>query len=190
MNLGHVAALAAAASAQALPATEPLPLSAVSPPQEDILHLPADAAIELMVLREVDSDRAMPGDPVRLRVNRPVMVGDIEVIPVGAAAQGVVTASRKSGAALHRGHLSVSITSITLGETTIELSTTLEQHGRGGANDDALKALLAPMWVLFARGNAARLKAGELLTARAEREICFARRPSGLAPVACPAAAS
>jgi len=41
------------------------------------------------------------------------------------------------------------------------------------------------MWAPFARGNSARLKAGELLTATVESAICFAPEGTGYAPVPC-----
>jgi hypothetical protein len=153
-----------------------------------ILALPAGSAIELMVVREVDSDRAKPGDPVKLRVNSPVKVGEIVVVPVGAAAQGEVTASKKSGMALARGNLAVKLTSITLNGHLITLGTDLKQRAIGGKADDFWKALLAPEWLLFARGNSAKLKAGELLTADVAETVCFASTEQGYVPAPCPGA--
>ena len=162
------------------------PAAAEAPAGSGVLVLPSGSAIELMVLLEVDSDRSKPGDPVRLRVNSPVMVDQTVVIPVGAAAHGEVTETRKSGGMLRHGNISVNITSITLGDQTIPLGTSLEQAARGGKSDDALKIALAPMWVLFARGNSARLKAGELLTAEVDANICFAPSEAGHRIVPCP----
>jgi hypothetical protein len=169
----QVLVVAAAALAQA-PASEAAP----------VLVLPAGTEIELMVVREVDSDRSQPGDPVKLRVNRPVTVGDTVVIPVGAEAQGEVTATRKSGGMLRRGNIAVDITSLSVGGREVPLSTMLEQRGRGGS-DDVLKVAMAPMWILFARGNGAKLKAGELISAQVDGSICFAADGNGYAPVPC-----
>lgn len=173
-------AAAAAALSPAAPATAQ-PAEAA-----DLLVLPAGSAIELMVLLEVDSDRSQPGDPVKLRVNSPVVVGETVVIPVGAAAQGEVTGTKKSGGMLRRGNISVDITAITLGDQTVPLDTSLEQKARGGESDDFLKVTLAPMWILFARGSSARLKAGELLTAEIGASICFAAGEGGHRIVPCP----
>jgi hypothetical protein len=167
-----------------------LPLGGIARAQESaILALPAGSAIELMVLREVDSDRAKPGDPVKLRVNSPVKVGEIVVVPVGAAAQGEVTASKKSGMALARGKLAVKLTSITLSGQAIALGTDLKQRAIGGKDDDFWKAILAPEWLLFARGNSAKLKAGELLTAEVAETVCFATAEGGYVPAPCPGTA-
>ena len=84
----------------------------------------------------------------------------------------------------------MNITAISLGGQTIELGTEVQQQGRGGKSDDALKAMLAPMWVLFARGNSAKLKAGELFQAQVEHDICFAPQDGSMAAVPCPQTAA
>jgi hypothetical protein len=154
--------------------------------ENGLLVLEAGTAIELMVLREVDSDRAKPGDPVRLRVNSPVTVDGTVVVPVGAAAHGEVTAARSSGGMLRRGNISVDITSITLGNQAIPLGTMLDQAARGGKSDDFVKLAMAPMWILFARGNSARLKAGELVSAQVVERVCFEAHEGGHRVVSCP----
>ncbi len=161
--------------------------AATGPAAAAVLVLPAGSTIDLMVLREVDSDRAQPGDPVRLRVNSPVTIGETVVIPVGAAASGEVVAATGSGVLFRRGNLTVNITSITMGDEAIPLDTALEQEARGGKRDDFWKVFLAPHFALFARGPSARLKAGELLAARVEQDICFGPGETGYQPVACPA---
>lgn len=181
MRLARILAMAGVAAAQIPSATV-----AAETVEGNLLVLPAGTEIELMVLREVDSDRAKPGDPVRLRVNKPVLVGGDVVIPVGAAAHGQVTATRSSSGMLRRGTISVDITSITLGDQAIPLGTMLDQEARGGKSDDFLKLAIAPMWILFARGNSARLKAGELLAAEVAASVCFEVYEAGHRIVPCP----
>jgi len=184
LNLLHTLMAAAAAAAQA-PAD---PSAADSPANAaEVLVLAAGTTIELMIVREVDSDRAKPGDPVRLRVNRPVMIGPTVVVPAGTEAHGEVTAISSSGGLLKSGRLAVSITSIALGDRSIALDTVLEQRARGGKSDDVLKAMLAPMWLPFSRGNSAKLKAGELLSVQVDERICFAVEGPGYRPVPCAA---
>ncbi len=108
------------------------------------------------------------------------------VIPVGAAAQGEVVASEGSGAVMKRGKLAVRITSITLGGQSIPLDMALETKGKGGKNDDLWRTVLAPTWALFARGNSAKLKAGELLTAEVAGSICFTHDIDAYLPAPCP----
>jgi len=160
--------------------------AAQAPQSHAVLTLPAGAPIELMVVREVNSDRARPGDPVKLRVNRPVTIDGVEVVPVGTAAQGEVTASKKSGMLLQRGKLAVKLNAITLDGRTILLGSDFKQSAKGGQADDVLKLVLVPEWLLFARGNSARLKAGELLTAEVAEDVCFAPGDRGYIPASCP----
>jgi hypothetical protein len=151
-----------------------------------VLVLPAGTAIELMIVREVDSDRSRPGDPVKLRVNAPVVIDGTIVIPVGAQAHGEVTDISSSSGLLKRGRLAVDITSISVGDASIPLGTMLEQEARGGESDDFLKIALAPMWLPFSRGNSAKLKAGELLSVQVDEDVCFATEGGDFLPVPCP----
>lgn len=121
------------------------------------------AAVELMVLTEVASGRAQAGDLVKLRVNAPVIIGGAVVVPVGTPAYGRVEKSEQTGGALQRGSLSVSLTHILIGDQRLSLLGAFDRRGQGGKNDDAVKLLLAPMYVLFSPGNLAKLKAGDLV---------------------------
>jgi hypothetical protein len=69
------------------------------------------------------------------------------------------------------------------------LGSDFKQSAKGGQADDVLKLVLVPEWLLFARGNSARLKAGELLTAEVAESVCFAPGERGYIPASCPAKA-
>ena len=127
---------------------------------------PSDATgrVRLMVMREVDSSAAEEGDVVRLAVDAATSFNG-RPIPVGTPAFGVVERASGSGAALRRGKLEVRLTHLMLGAERIELAGALRDRGEGGKADDAAKVLLAPMYILFARGNVAKLKAGEIVEA-------------------------
>ena len=183
----HVLTIAAtmAALRPGMPAAAQAPASGA-----EVLVLPAGTAIELMIVREVDSDRSKPGDPVKLRVNAPVVIDGVTVIPVGAEAHGEVTDISSSSGLLKRGRLAVDLTSISLGDGSIPLGTMLEQEARGGKSDDFLKIALAPMWLPFSRGNSAKLKAGELLSVQVDEDICLAKQGDEFLPVPCPSAAT
>lgn len=128
------------------------------------LVLPDGSKIALMVLTEVSSQRARPGDVVKLRVAEPVRVDGTTVVPLGTPVFGTVTSSMKSGAALQRGQVGVEVSSLVLPSGTVRLTGTFDRTGTGGKNDDLVKAVLAPMYVLFSPGNSGKLKAGEVLT--------------------------
>lgn len=181
MNLIYL--VGAAAAAGGLQAADP---DIVDPPLNETLVLPAGSEIELMVLVEIDSDRAQPGEPVKLRVNRPVRVGREVVVPVGTVAQGEVVSVTSSGAMMRRGRLAVKTTSLLLGDRTVALDAPSERRSRGGGGEDLWRLAFTPAWLLFARGNSAKLKAGELLSAEVETDVCFAQDGADYVPVACP----
>ena len=135
--------------------------------------LPSGSRVELMVLTEVSSARAKPGDLVKLRVQKPLLVDGAVAVPVGTPAFGVVEQLEKSGSILKAGEITVSLTEIQLGDRKIRLSGAYSRDGKGGKNDDAVKAVLVPLYALFAPGNSGKLKAGELLTASVDGDYMF-----------------
>lgn len=125
----------------------------------------ADARrIRLMVMREVNSSKAKPGDIVKLIVDQPFEIGGVTV-PAGTPAFGTVHEAKDAGAALQRGKLEVRLSHIALGDRLLPLRGDLLDRGEGGKSDDAAKVLLAPIYILFARGNVAKLRAGEIVYA-------------------------
>lgn len=127
--------------------------------------IPPGTAVELMVLSEVSTRNAVAGTPVKLRLNKPVVVDGVTILPVGTPAFGVVEASKDSGMALQRGTLGVRLTHLETAGQTIKLDSRVTVKSRGGSADDALKVIMVPLYALFAPANSAKLKAGELLTA-------------------------
>lgn len=145
--------------------------------------------LELMVLREVDSNEAQPGDEVRLMLNRPVTLADGTVLAeMGTRAAGVVTESKKAGLALQRGTMRVAFKSLTVDGVALPLTGEIKRRGKGGKADDALKIVLVPFYALFSPGNSAKLKAGDTVYVLTETELCL----SAVSPVQlaeCPVAA-
>ena len=82
----------------------------VAPPppasHPDALVVPKDTMVRLMVLNEVNTRKARPGDRFVLRVDENVAVNGTIVIPVGAKAWGEVTDSRQNGAVGKAGQIS------------------------------------------------------------------------------------
>lgn len=120
--------------------------------------------IRLMVMREVNSSKAKPGDVVKLIVDQPFEIDGVTV-PAGTPAFGTVQDAKDAGAALQRGKLEVRLNHIALGDRLLPLRGDLLDRGEGGKSDDAAKVLLAPIYILFARGNVAKLRAGEIVYA-------------------------
>lgn len=129
--------------------------------------IPPGSEIELMVLAEIETRTAGPGTTVRLRVNRPLKVGDNVIIPVGALAYGRVDHVERSGIAGARGSLGVRLSHVVVDGADVLLANDLMVfRARGGKGDDAARFILAPFYAPFAPANAAKLKAGDLITAR------------------------
>ena len=123
--------------------------------------------IELMVLSEVNTRISKPGSPVRLRLNKPVIVDGKIALPVGTLGFGTVESLLKSGIAGTRGAIGIRMTHLESAGGRIPLAgDLLVYEARGGKYDDAAKLLLAPFYAPFSPANSAKLKAGELVRAR------------------------
>jgi hypothetical protein len=129
--------------------------------------------LELMVLREVDGNRAQPGDEVHFMIDRTITLSDGSVLAdKGVRAAGVVLETKKSGLALQRGALRVALKSIALAGRELPVAAEIQRKGKGGKADDILKVGLVPIYTLFSPGNAAKLKAGETVYAVTETDLC------------------
>lgn len=122
--------------------------------------------IELMVMTEVTTASARRGDPVKLRVHRPVLHDGAMIVPEGAAAFGEVLDLSRSGIAMKRGGLSIRLTRVVVNGRDLPLDGAFGTRGRGGKSDDLVKVVLAPFYFPFAPGNSGKFKAGEVVTGR------------------------
>lgn len=151
---------------------------ATTSPPAAVARLPKGAQLELMVLREVDSNAAKPGDPVRFMLTAPVILSDGTVLAdKGIKASGSVLESKKAGAALQRGTIRVALSTIALAHGDLPVSGEIQRKGKGGKADDVLKVGLVPFYALFAPGNAAKLKAGETVVAVTSADLCLSSSP-------------
>jgi hypothetical protein len=126
------------------------------------LLVPQDTLIRLMVLNEVSTKTAKPGDRFVLRVDEPVVVDGVTVIPIGAKAWGEVLDAKESGPAGKAGRLSARLLSVEVGSAQVPISGENKSAGETGGNQIALGALALGPLALLARGNNAKLKAGEI----------------------------
>ncbi len=126
--------------------------------------LKRDTPIELMATREVNTADVQPGTIFKLRVNRPVAVDGKTVIPVGAWVYGEVTSARGSRALGRAGVLQAKLNYLELGEARITVSGDVSSKGVP-ATSTAVLVALAGVTGFFNRGNEAKIKAGEIITA-------------------------
>lgn len=144
-------------------------------------------AIRLMVLNEVSTRTAKAGDRFVLRVDEPVIVGGSTVIPVGAKAWGEVLNAEKSGHIGKAGKIAARLLSVEVGGRQVPISGENEAAGDKGTTQVALGAFgLGPL-ALLARGNDAKLKAGEIFSAYLAADMLFDPATATLSPLDLPA---
>lgn len=190
------AALAVAWSTMAIQATPvdaPVPVvaavesvtvetaAAPTPPVVLPWLLRRDTPIHFMVINEVTTKTHRAGHRFKLRVDKPVIVDGDVVIAVGATAWGEVTAATGSGNGGKSGKLEAKLLYVESRGLQIAINGSNAAKGAGGGGETALGILALGPLGLFAKGNNAKIKAGELMTGFVERDVEIPRAvPAGL----------
>ena len=144
-------------------AQTPAPASASAP------HWVKGTAVRLMVLNEINSRQAKAGERFKLRVDAPVMIDNVVVIPVGATAWGEVIASHGTSAAGGRGQLSVRLLFVETPSGRVQLSGTVGQQGKSNSSGVVLGVIGFGLPGLLTKGGNATFKAGDILTGYIEQ---------------------
>jgi len=152
-----------AASAAAQVPNAGIAAEEASPPVAALV--PEGTAVRLMVLREITSRTAKPGDRFKLRVDEAVAVGGRTLIPVGATAWGEISTVEKNGAAGKGGALAARLLFIQLDDGNIPLSGDLHNKSSGNGTAVGVAVLTFGLLGLLNAGDSGRLKAGETFTA-------------------------
>jgi hypothetical protein len=160
---------AGGAAAQVPPAPVPQPAAA----RPAAIVVPKDTMVRLMVLNEVNTRKAKPGDRFVLRVDAPVTVDGITVIPVGAKAWGEVTRVVGNGAAGKAGAIAARLVEVEAGGGTIPLSGEDDSRGEKGTTRVAMAAMAFGPFGLLARGTQGKLKAGHIFEGYLAEERLF-----------------
>ncbi|UYY76235.1 hypothetical protein [Sphingomonas sp. R1] len=126
-------------------------------------RLPGGMAVRLMVLKEVNSRDAKPGDRFRLRVDAPVVVDGATVIPVGATAWGEIIGTKDTGAVGGKGRLSARLLYVETPDGHIALSGAQDREGKGNTGGVVLSVIGFGLLGLLNKGGNALLKAGDIL---------------------------
>ena len=137
------------------------------------LFVEQDTPIRLMVLNEVSTKTAKPGDRFVLRVDEDVVVDGVTIIPVGSRAWGEVVDATRSGSIGKSGKLQARLLHVEVGDAQIPISGENKSAGEGGGSAVILGAFgLGPL-ALLAPGNNAKLKAGEIFSAYFDADLAF-----------------
>ena len=152
----------AVASDAELPDIPETPTQTASVPA---LVLARDTPVHLMVVNEVSTKDHAAVHKFPLRVDRAVVVGGREVIPVGTTAWGELVEASSSGNVGKRGKLSARLTHIDLAGRAVPIEGETTADGKSGKGETILGVLALGPLGLFAKGNNAKIKAGERMTA-------------------------
>ncbi|SMQ69544.1 hypothetical protein SAMN06297468_1730 [Altererythrobacter xiamenensis] len=170
-------AVGSEADTQVIAETEDQTLTAPNTPMEKSepgpppLVIPRDTPVRLMVLNEVSTKDHAAGHRFPLRVNEAVVVDGRELIPVGATAWGELTDAEKSGNVGKRGKLEAKLSHIDLDGREIPLEGGTSSNGASGKGETILGVLAMGPLGLFAKGNNAKIKAGEMMTAFVSEDV-------------------
>lgn len=169
---------AAIAAALLLSAAQEVPTDAIMTPvgatSDDALApivLRRDTPVHFMVVSEVTTKTHLAGHRFKLRVDKPVTIDGLIVIPVGATAWGEVLDAKKSGNVGKGGSLEARLLYIESGTIRVPVSGTNAAKGASAGGETALGVLALGPLGLFAKGNNAKIKAGELMTGFVEQDI-------------------
>jgi len=169
-----------AVAVEASDATEPASAVAVEPTIAPLV-LKRDTPVHFMVVSEVTTKTHTQGHRFRLRVDKPVFVDGVLALPVGTIAWGEVLAAKKSGNAGKSGSLEARLLYVDVEGYRVPISGNNEAKGAGGGAETALGIIALGPLGLLAKGNNAKIKAGELMTGFVEQDTEIPR-PKAAAP--------
>jgi hypothetical protein len=166
---------APAVPAEPVPAPEAAPIAeAVSvPAPAPKLVLPKGTMIRLMVTKEVNSRDNHAGDRFALRVDEDVKADGLTLIPIGAKAWGEVTAAQGTGGAGKSGKIGARLLYVEAAGQRIDLDGERQSAGSGGTGQVVGAVVAFGIFGLFAKGNNASIKAGEIINGYTLSDAAF-----------------
>lgn len=169
--------LVASPSAAQLPAVTPPvaePVAVAAP--ASIVAIPG-SKVELMVINEVTTKTAKVGDRFLLKLAQPLVVDGRVLIPRGARAWGEVTDAKANGIVGRSGKLATKLLHIDFNGSLIPISGTPANNGQGGGLQVVMATLALTPWGLMAKGNNAKLKAGDIVPGYLVEALAFPGTP-------------
>ncbi len=172
-----LAAVAASANAPAQPTdsapavVEASPASTASATAEQApVLIRRDTPVVLMAISEVSTATAAAGTRIKLRVQQPLSIDGRIIVPVGTPAFGTVLAAEDSGGLGKSGRMTARLQHIRLGDAEIPLDGDVSAKGTG-AGSAGVAVIFTGVVGLFHRGNNAKIKAGEILSAFVSEDV-------------------
>lgn len=122
-----------------------------------------------MFLKELSSRTAHPGERFRMRVDEPVFIDGKPVVPVGAIAWGETVSVAANGAAGAGGKLAARLLYLDLPQGQLPLKGDIANKGAGNGAGVAMAIIGFGIFGLLTKGDSARFKAGDLVTAYVDK---------------------
>jgi hypothetical protein len=116
-----------------------------------------------------------------------VLVNGVKVIPIGATAYGELISAQAAGGLGKRGNLTGRLLYVDVGGKELPISGDVRDDGSGGGRETAFAVLAGGLMGLFHRGNNARIKAGERMTAFTAADAWVAAADGAMILVPAPA---
>jgi hypothetical protein len=178
IGLALLASTATAAAAQEAVPAAAQPELVVAPPaspaaRPGAIVVAKDTLVRLMVLNEVNTNSAKPGDRFVLRVDENVVVGGATVIPVGARAFGEVTRIKANGAVGKAGSVGARLLYVELGEDRIPLTGEDESKGRKEGGGVVMASAIWGPFGLLMKGGPGKLKAGHIFNGYIPTDLIY-----------------
>jgi hypothetical protein len=167
---------APAQDAAPAPAAQPeLVVAAAAAPADrpGAIVVAKDTIVRLMVLNEVNTNSAKPGDRFVLRVDENVVVNGATVIPVGAKAYGEVTRVKSNGGAGKAGSVGAKLLYVDLGEDRVPITGEDVSKGRKEGGGVVLASAIWGPFGLLMKGGPGKLKAGHIFNGYIPTDLIF-----------------
>jgi len=143
---------------EVLPSPDPAATSAA-------IVLRKDTPVHLMVLNEVTTKTHDVGHKFKLRVDQPIEIDGEIIVPVGATAWGEVLSAESSGNLGKSGKMAARLLYLEVNDQRVLISGETASKGKSGTAETVMGILGLGVFGLFAKGNNAKIKAGQLMTA-------------------------
>jgi len=143
-----------AAAAQTAPAADALPVAPPLPATPAVVEtsaiIPQGTVLEIVIDRELRSDRVVPGERFPLHLAEPVVIGGRELLPAGLTGEGEVIDAKKSGIGGVAGSIVVNARYLQCGANRIPIGKMhLVDTGKSGtATATILSAAIGPLGML------------------------------------------
>jgi hypothetical protein len=142
--------------------------------------------LRLMVLNEVNTRKAKPGDAFVLRVDEAVALNGAVIVPVGAKAWGEVTEVEPNKALGKAGSIGAKLLHLELGDTKVPLTGEENSKGNKGGGKMALAVASFGVFGLLVQGTQGKLKAGHIINGYFASDMIYDPATGALVPAESP----